>query len=129
MRRTTWPLALHAFGADDRAGGRGDLTGAVLAVIVVDVYVGRRQRRAEAGDGLADRRFLIVARQQHGDAGAQRTRAHRLLLEPRFHVRHHLNPFSLSLSEACPLPWNGLKEEGQSFDKLGTSAVGGSLSR
>ena len=61
-------LALHPLGADDRAGLGGDLAGPVGAVIVVDVDGGAGQRGAEGGDGLGDRRFLIVAGQQDGDA-------------------------------------------------------------
>ena len=56
------------------APGRGrDLDGAVRAVIVVDVDGRAGERGAEAGDGLRDRRFLIVAGQQDGDARGPRT--------------------------------------------------------
>ena len=44
------------------------LARAVAAVVVVDVDGRAGQRGAEAGDGRRDRRFLIVARQEHGDA-------------------------------------------------------------
>ena len=68
-------LALLALGADDRARLRRDLARPVAAVVVVDVDGRVRQRRAEAGDGRGDRRFLIVARQQHGDARLMRRRS------------------------------------------------------
>ena len=61
-------LALHALVADDRSGRARDLAGAVAAVIVVDVDARVRKRGAEGGDGLGDRRLLIVAGQQDRDA-------------------------------------------------------------
>ena len=61
-------LALLALGADDRAGLGRDLARPVAAVVVVDVDRRAGQRRAEAGDGRGDRRFLVVARQEHGNA-------------------------------------------------------------
>jgi len=61
-------LALHPFGANNRAGGCGDLTGAIAAVVVVDVDSGVGQRGSETGDRLRDRRFLVVAGQQDCDS-------------------------------------------------------------
>ena len=63
-------LALLLFGADYRARLCRDLASAVAAVVVVDVDGGIGQRCLEPGDGRADRRFLIVARQKHGDLRA-----------------------------------------------------------
>jgi len=67
-------LALHLLGANDRAGLRRDLAGAVTAVIVEDVDGGIGQRRPEAGDGLSDRGLLIVAGEEHGDAEVRQLR-------------------------------------------------------
>jgi hypothetical protein len=51
------PLAPH-----QRAGGAGDLAGAVGGIIVVDVDRGLGQRGAKVGDHLADGRLLVEAR-------------------------------------------------------------------
>jgi len=61
-------LALLALAADDGSGLRCDLPRPVAAVVVVDVDGGRRQSGAKTAHGRADRRFLVVARQEHGDA-------------------------------------------------------------
>ncbi len=61
-------LALLPLGAHHGARLRGDLARPVAAVVVVDVDGGAGQRGAEAGDGRAYRRLLIVAGQEHGDA-------------------------------------------------------------
>ena len=66
-------LALLPFGADDGAGFRSDLARPVAAVVVVDVDGAPGSACAEAGHGRGDRRFLVVARQQHGNARRLRT--------------------------------------------------------
>jgi hypothetical protein len=60
-------LALHPLGSDDRARGGGKLAGAIGAVVVVDVDSGTGECGAEAGDGLRDRGFLVVAGKEHRD--------------------------------------------------------------
>ena len=73
MRRTTWPLPCCRSVADDRRRPCGrDLDGPVAAVVVVDVDRGAGQRLPEPRDRRADRRFLVVAGQQHGDARSRR---------------------------------------------------------
>ena len=52
-------LALLALGADDSARRPCKLYGAILAVVVVCVDRRARQRRAEAGDRLGDRRLSL----------------------------------------------------------------------
>src|ERR671912_186968 len=52
---------------DGPAGG-GDLARPVAAVVVVDVERRRRQRGSKALDRRGNRRFLVEAGQQHGDA-------------------------------------------------------------
>src|SRR3546814_11327055 len=61
-------LALHTFRADDRTSRLGDFARPVTGIIVVHIDVGVRQGFPEAADRLRDRRFLIIAGQDHGDA-------------------------------------------------------------
>src|SRR3546814_17959073 len=61
-------LALHTFRADDRPGRLGDFARPVTGIVVVHIDVGVRQGFPEAVDRLRDRRFLIIAGQDHGDA-------------------------------------------------------------
>ena len=67
MRRTTWPLPWRGSRRTTAPAAAGDLDGAVGRIVVVDVDRGVRQRGAEIGHDLADRRLLVVAGHQHGD--------------------------------------------------------------
>ena len=59
-------LALVALAPDHRAGGAGDLQGAVGGVVVVDVDRGLGQLGAETGDHSGDGGFFVEAGDQHG---------------------------------------------------------------
>ena len=61
-------LALLADTPDDRAGGGGELTAAVAAVIVEHINVGMRQGSAEVLHRLHDGAGFIIAGQKDGDA-------------------------------------------------------------
>ncbi len=68
IRRTTWPLPCCVSVRTTAPAAAATRLRPVTAVVVVDVDGRVRQRLAETLDGRADRRFLIVARQEHGDA-------------------------------------------------------------
>ena len=61
-------LALALLAAHDGAGLARKARGAVVRIVVVDVDLGRGQRRAKTGDDGRDRRLLVVAGHQHRDA-------------------------------------------------------------
>src|SRR5579872_5271873 len=61
-------LALQPLGADNRASLRRKRARPVTAIIVVDIDYRAGQRALEARDSRADRSFLVVAREEHGDA-------------------------------------------------------------
>ena len=84
-------FALLSFRSNDRARSCRDFARPVAAIVVVDVDGRFRQRLAKALDGRADRRFLVVARQKHGDA--------RLLL-----CGHHPPGHVQRAVEALPVP-------------------------
>ena len=80
-------LALMPFAPHQRAGGAGNLAGAVGGVVVVDVDRGLGQRGAEIVDHRADGRLLVEARHQDRHAlagvrppvpGTHRNRFHQL---------------------------------------------------
>ena len=115
-------LALHPLGADDRARDAGIVDGAVAAVVVVDVDRRAGQRRAEGGDRLRDRRLLVVAGQDHGDAGGGRG-----LVERRPPSQP---PFALSVSRragrerrACSMSFDGAQDERGIGIRFGQASV------
>src|SRR5262245_54673715 len=82
MRPHYVALALMRLAAHFRAGGAGDRDGAVFRIIVVDVDGGRRQRLAEAGNDGRDRRLLVVAGHQHGNAQIRRRHCRTIVESP-----------------------------------------------
>src|SRR5690349_3990505 len=61
-------FALLPFRPDDRSTRFCDLDRPVPAIVIIDIDRGARQRGAKSFDRRADRRFLVEARQKHGNA-------------------------------------------------------------